>query len=535
MRYLVTGSQMKAIDRYAIDTVGIPSVVLMERAALAVAGAAEELAAELGGVSGTEDASAAEPGGISGNTGRRCGAADRGIQIWAVCGPGNNGADGIAAARLLHNKGYKVTVILAGDLQHSTEEFRLQRRIAENLNVRVIEWNDPLPGRCDLLIDAVFGVGLSRPVEGEYRRVLEMMNLAGAGKILAVDMPSGIHSGSGQILGVAVRADLTVMFGYRKLGSVLYPGRDFCGQVQVCDIGFPEAGIEQLGGPEQIAVTYGPEDLERLPYRPEDSHKGTFGKVLVVAGSENMGGAAYLSALAAYRMGAGLVKIMTPQKNRLMMQQLLPEAILSTYQPGEMGEEPELFHEKIEKECAWADVIVLGPGIGQGEGVWELMREFLTNAYVPMILDADGLNAVARYPELTQYFTENIIVTPHMGEMARLTGLTADQIRRDIVGVAAEYSGQHGITCVLKDAATVVCGRDGQTYVNSSGNSCMAKAGSGDVLTGVIAGILAQGGELWDAAALGVYLHGLAGDRLRGAGSGHGMLARELADEVGRI
>ena len=157
------------------------------------------------------------------------------------------------------------------------------------------------------------------------------------------------------------------------------------------------------------------------------------------------------------------------------------------------------------------------------------------NAYVPMILDADGLNAVARYPELTQYFTEHIIVTPHMGEMARLTGLTSDQIRRDIVGVAAEYSSQHGITCVLKDAATVVCGRDGQTYVNSSGNSCMAKAGSGDVLTGVIAGILAQGGELWDAAALGVYLHGLAGDRLRGAGSGHGMLARELADEVGRI
>ena len=163
------------------------------------------------------------------------------------------------------------------------------------------------------------------------------------------------------------------------------------------------------------------------------------------------------------------------------------------------------------------------------------MRAFLMNAYVPMILDADGLNAVARYPELAKYFTENIIVTPHMGEMSRLTGLTVEQIRDDIVAAAEEYGAEHGITCVLKDAATVVCGRDGQIYVNSSGNSCMAKAGSGDVLTGVIAGLLAQGCEPWDAAALGVYLHGAAGDRIRERDGAHGMLARELADEVGKI
>ncbi len=509
MQYLVTGSQMKAIDRHTIQTVGIPSAVLMERAALAVADAVEEMAA-----------------GAKYNL-SPC--------IRAVCGTGNNGADGIAAGRILHNRGYKVTIVLAGDPQRGTEEFYLQRHIAKNLGMQVVGWKDFLPGRCDILIDAVFGVGLSRPVEGEYLEVLRMMEDCGASGTVAVDMPSGIHSGNGQVMGAAVRADVTVTFGYRKLGSVLYPGRDYCGQVKVCDIGFAPDSIRTLDGGAAPAVTFGPEDLDRIPVRPEYSNKGTFGRILVVAGSENMGGAAYLSALAAYRMGAGLVKIMTEEENRRMMQVLLPEAILKTYRTDEMEDDPETFYRKVQEECAWADVIVLGPGIGQEPRVYELMRAFLMNAYVPMILDADGLNAVARYPELAQYFTENIIVTPHMGEMARLTGLTVEQLRGDIVAAAAEYGGEHGITCVLKDAATVVCGRDGQTYVNMSGNSCMAKAGSGDVLTGVIAGLLAQGCEPWDAAALGVYLHGLAGDRIRDRQGSHGMLARELADEVGRI
>ncbi len=514
MRYLVTGEQMKAIDRNAIQNVGIPSPVLMERAALAVVETAEELAKNPSKDS-FKDPSA--------------------VRVLAVCGTGNNGADGIAAARLLYNKGYKVTILLAGDPSRGTEEYHLQKRIAENLGIPMTDRKDFRPEKCDILLDAVFGVGLGRPVEGEYRNVIRMINGSGAASVVAVDMPSGIHSGNGQIMGEAVRADVTVTFGYKKLGSVLYPGREYCGEVRVRDIGFPADSIEKLGEKETVAVTYGPEDRSLLPPRPESGNKGTFGKVLVVAGSENMGGAAYLSALAAYRMGAGLVRIMTAEENRRMMQELLPEAVLSAYRPGEAEEDPEQFHGKVERECAWADVIVLGPGIGQAEGTGELMREFLTNAYVPMILDADGLNVIARHPELTQYFTDNIIITPHMGEMSRLTGETIESLKRDPVGAAVDYSGRHGITCVLKDAATVVSGRDGQRYVNESGNCCMAKAGSGDVLTGVIAGILAQGGDPWEAAALGVYLHGAAGDRIRGRAGSRGMLARELADEVGRL
>jgi len=542
---------MKAIDQYTIQTIGIPSLVLMERAAAAVAEAAEEEAGSLLGCGqaaslgvsqavsqpaslGTSQSVSQGAGqSVSQRVGQAASQADRdSISIWAVCGTGNNGADGVAAARMLHNKGYQVTVILAGDQTRVTEEFRIQRQIAERLNMQLVEWKDFLPGRCDILIDAVFGVGLTRDVEGEYREVVEMMNQARAKRVIAVDMPSGIHSDTGQIMGCAIKAHRTITFGYEKMGSVLYPGRLWCGRTKVCDIGFPPVSLAQAG---DTACTYGPEDLERIPPRAEYGNKGTFGKVLVAAGSPDMGGAAYLSAKAAYGMGAGLVKVMTARENRQMIQELLPEAILCTYEMDLAQQDPESFHSMIERECAWADVIVLGPGIGQSVSAKQMVREFLMNAYVPVVLDADGLNVIASQPELTQYFTENIIITPHLGEMSRLTGKTVDQIQKSLVKTAQEYSTVYGIQCVLKDAATVVTGRDGQCYINSSGNSAMAKAGSGDVLTGTIAGLLALGMEPWDGAALGVYLHGIAGDRVQERKGPHGLLAGELAQEIGYL
>lgn len=505
MRHLVTGGQMKAIDRYTIETIGIPSLVLMERAAAAVAETVER-----------------EHAGLFTQNSQG--------MIWVVCGTGNNGADGIAAARMLHNKGYRVTVLLAGDQSKGTEEFKLQKEIGSRLGLRMLRWDEALQGNCDVLIDAVFGVGLTRPIEGEYLEVLEFMNGCASSCVVAVDMPSGIHSDHGRIMGKAVKADVTVTFGYQKIGSLLYPGREYCGRIQVADIGFPPVSLEQAG---QTAYTYGPEDLAKIPERQPYSNKGTFGKVLIVAGSKDMCGAAYLSGLAAYRMGAGLVKIMTVEENRPMLQQLLPEAILSSYDSRQAEEDPDLLGQKVERECAWADVIVLGPGIGRAPYAENLVREFMMNAYVPMVIDADALNIIAEREELTQYFTENIMITPHLGEMARLTGLTIPEIQSDLIKTAADYSGRYGIQCVLKDAVTVVTGREGQCYINSSGNSSMAKAGSGDVLTGVIAGLLSLGVDIWDAAVLGVYLHGAAGDRGRKRYGQHGMLARDLADEIG--
>lgn len=498
MRVLVSGSQMREIDRYTMEEIGIPSMVLMERAAMAVVSQVEQ----------------------------RCTRADR---IWAVCGTGNNGADGIAVGRMLHLKGYRVSILLCGDTGRGTGEYHQQLAIAKALTVPVIEYHDFIPGSCDVIVDGIFGVGLGREIEGEYREAMEMLKSRHAREVIAIDIPSGVHSDTGQIMGIGLKATATVTFGYEKLGSVLYPGKAYCGDVVVADIGFPEVSYEKCGGIRYF--TYEAEDVKRRPARPADANKGTFGKVLVVAGSRNMSGAAYLSALAAYRMGAGLVKILTVEENRQILQTQLPEAILETYDM----EDGEISESQIAKACDWATVIVLGPGIGREPYVELLVKNVLVQAYVPIIIDADGLNAIAAHPELTQYYTENIIITPHVGEMSRLTGQSIESIKAAPVDTALRYSGLHGITCVLKDAVSVVTGKEGQVYLNTSGSSAMAKAGAGDALTGAIAGLLAQGEENWEAAILGVYLHGVAGDRCLDRLGAHGLLAGDITNELGVI
>ena len=384
------------------------------------------------------------------------------------------------------------------------------------------------------MIDAVFGVGLSREIEGDYRLCLEAMNSLSPipGLRVAVDIPSGIHADTGRVMGTAFRADLTVTFGWEKQGTLLYPGREYAGNVRVEDIGFPEEAMERAAGEEErkAAFTYGPEDLAGVPARRAYSNKGSFGRVLVVAGSKGMCGAAYLSALGAYRCGAGLVKILTVEENRPVLQNLLPEAILALYDPETINRDKEGFRTFMEEQTSWADVVVLGPGLGAGPCVEYLAETILTSAFVPVIIDADALNAIAAHPYLTSYYTENIIITPHLGEMSRLTGKSIKEIQADLPSAASEYAARYGITCVLKDAATVAAGRDGDLYINSSGCSAMAKAGSGDVLTGIIAGLIAIGTEEEQAAFLGVYIHGLAGER---AGrDSHSMLASELADAL---
>lgn len=498
MRYLLTGKQMKAVDRYTIEQIGIPSLVLMERASMAVAKEVME------------------------HSGKR-------EHIWVACGTGNNGADGIAAARMMFLKGYDVLVLLAGNPEHGTAEYGLQLKIAQELGLNIAEFKDFIPGRCDVLVDAVFGVGLDREIRGEYRELLELLNNRKPRFTVAVDIPSGIHSDTGKIMGIGIKADVTVTFGWQKLGTCLYPGKEYSGRVVIDDIGFPQKSLEQVS-PQSF--TYEEEDKKRVPIRPAYSNKGSFGKVLIIAGSAGMSGAAYLSASAAYAMGAGLVKVFTVEANRGILQQQLPEAIIECYDPEAALRGTGNFKEQAEKMLEWADLAVLGPGIGQDDYVPCLVEFVLSHAYVPIILDADGLNAVAGKPELTGYFTENIIITPHLGEMSRLTGKSIGEIRENLHETASEYSGKYGITCVLKDAVTVVGMKDGRVYYNSSGNSAMAKAGSGDVLTGIIAGLLGLGMEESEAAALGVYLHGCAGDRVCREKGQHSLLARDLVEAI---
>ena len=497
MRRLVTGKQMKEIDGYAIGTVGIPSLVLMERAALAVA---DQMELEYGCL--------------------------RDARVLIFCGTGNNGADGAALARILFLRGSAVTVLTVGAKERWTEEMSRQIAIDGKLGIPVEEFGSFLPGHSDIVVDALFGVGLSRDVEGIFADAVRFMSEQKPRLTVAVDIPSGISSETGCVMGVSVCADLTVTFGYEKLGMMFYPGRGCCGKTVVSDIGFPSYD----GYEGRRFFAYEEADKGLIPARRPDSHKGTYGRVLVAAGSEGMCGAAFLSALAAYRTGAGLVKILTVKENVSILHTLLPEAILSPYDPEAAQENPEEFKRLVENECAWASVIVVGPGLGKAPYVRLLVQTVLLSAYVPIIVDADGLNAVAEYPHLAGYFTENVIVTPHLGEMARLTGRDAEELRADLAGVAAGYSEEKGITCVLKDSVSVVARRDGTVFVGDSGCSAMAKGGSGDVLTGVIAGLIALGLSEDEAASAGVWIHGLAGRTAAGKKGTHSVLARDIAE-----
>ena len=503
MKAVLNGKEMKEFDARSIKGYGIPSLVLMERAAMAVAEKAEKILEK-------------EEAGT----------------VWSVCGFGNNGADGVAAARMLFLKGYDVKIVFPQRDGKGSEELEAQLNVVKRLGIPVMTAED-LPDLVEkkipaqpfrkagerkrscrgVILDAIFGIGLSRNVEGAYRKLIRWINGQEDMKVIAVDVPSGISSDNGSVMGDAVRADMTVTFGEKKLGQVLFPGRELCGHLQMLDR----------------------EDLLRIPARMADSNKGTYGKVLVMAGAKNMAGASLLSARAAYRMGAGLVKVFTPEENRLIVQEKLPEAILATYDTKEAEKDPENFARKIARETEWADVIVLGPGIGMEDYARCMVENVLKDAYVPIILDADALNLAAEYRELTGYFTENIIVTPHMKEMSRLTGIQIEEMKENPVRTAREFADQYGVVCVLKDAATVIAGRDGKTFVNGSGTPAMAKGGSGDVLTGVIAGLVALGLEESDAAALGVYVHGLAGEAAEKHFGVHGVLAGEIADCLSEV
>ena len=521
MKAVLSGKEMKAFDTSSIKGYGIPSLVLMERAALAAADEAERILRE-----------------------------EKAGTVWSVCGFGNNGADGVAAARMLFLKGYDVKIVFPQRDGKGSEELEAQLNIVKRLGIPVMtaeelpsfeenrEAANPFAKKEEktacrgVILDAVFGIGLSRNVEGTYKKLIEWINAQADMKKIAVDIPSGISSDTGEVMGAAVRADVTVTFGMKKLGQVLFPGREYCGRLIVEDVGFvPESDAER----EKHVQMLDEEDLLRIPARMPDSNKGTYGKVLVMAGAKNMAGAACLSARAAYRMGAGLVKIFTPEENRIIVQEKLPEAVLSTYDTKEAEKDPENFARKIARETEWADVIVLGPGIGMEDYARLMVENVLKDAYVPIILDADALNLASEYRELTGYFTENIIVTPHMKEMSRLTGIQIEEIKENPIRAAREFADQYGVVCVLKDAATVIAGRDGKTFVNGSGTPAMAKGGSGDVLTGVIAGLIALGLEESDAASLGVYVHGLAGEKAEKRFGVHAVLAGEIADCLAEV
>ena len=343
--------------------------------------------------------------------------------------------------------------------------------------------------------------------------------------VVAVDIASGINADNGQIMGVAVKADYTVTFGYKKTGIMFYPGATYSGSVEVVNAGFvPQNVLHNKVDGFGSTFTYSDDDIDRLVVRTSDSNKGTYGRTLIIAGSKNMGGAAVLSASAAYRSGTGLVKVLTHEVNKTPVLVRMPECLIATYQDN-MPLAAEL-----QKDFAWAKSIAVGPGLSMNGVAAEITKCVLEINDKVRILDADALNIIAAENIDFKGNTDgNIIVTPHLMEMSRLTGESVADIKKDLVQCAKKFAKEHQCICVLKDARTVVT--DGMdVYINSTGNDGMSTGGSGDVLTGLMAGFTAMGIDAFEAACLAVYVHGKAGDIAALKRGKAGMTASDIAN-----
>ena len=492
MQLWVNAAQMKAADQYTIQKLGVPSLELMEHAAQACVQVLEDEKVDLS-------------------------------HVCVVCGSGNNGGDGFAIARILQNNRYSVETFCVGNPEHYTEETQEQMHRLQECGGK-ITYGMPQEDSYSVIIDAVFGVGLSRKVEGRYRQVIEQMNRM-RGTKFAVDIPSGLSATTGCILGCAFKADYTVTFQLKKIGLELSQGRTMAGRVIVPDIGI---STDSICEDQEIVRTAG-KDIYRkmLPDRPEDSNKGTYGRLLVIAGSKGMAGAAYLNAHAAYMTGAGLVRIYTFSDNREILQTLLPEAIITTYE--------EYNKEELLSLLTWADGVCIGSGLGMSRLSEKILKTVIEYVKVPCLIDADGLNLLAENKNyLNQMAERRFVITPHMKEMSRLTGTPVEELKADRIQILKDFISRYRITCVLKDSRTLIASEEKGIRMNLTGNSAMAKAGSGDVLAGVISGWMVQGKEAEDAAELGTYIHGLSGDLAKFEKGVYSVMARDLIEYISK-
>lgn len=494
---LVRAATMRELDRHTIEDLGIPGALLMECAGRVVAEAVREVAAP-------------------------------GAPVTVLCGGGNNGGDGFVAARHLHLLGVPVRVACLSDPQRLRGDAADNWRRARAVGVPVAPERWRLdPG--SVVVDALLGTGLDRDVEGTAASWIRRLNQARPGcRVVAVDLPSGLHADTGAVLGVAVEADVTVTLGLPKLGLALEPGRSLAGRVRVGRIGIADEapGVVPEGELWTAAAA-----AARLPERPRDGHKGSFGHVLVVAGSEGKSGAAALAALGASRAGAGLVTIACPRGLNAILEGKCTEAMTAPVDEAPGGTLSGAAEKSIRDLAETRDAVVLGPGLGRADETLELVRRLAARVPRPLVLDADGLIAFAEDPSLLASRRAPTIVTPHPGEAAALLGGSAAEINRDRAGAARRLAEQTGAVVVLKGAATVTADRE-RLAVNPTGGPLLATGGTGDVLSGMVGGLLAQGLEPFEAAALGVWIHGAAGDRLAERQGPGGALAGEVADAV---
>jgi NAD(P)H-hydrate epimerase len=483
---LVTSESMRAIDNECINNLGIPGLKLMENAGV---GTARFIERELGSVG------------------------DKRITV--VCGKGNNGGDGFVIARELKTRGAAVGVYLAGHRDDVGGDARAnldrlgRETVVELTDGRSVGALVQAMTNSDLVVDAVFGTGFQGVPRGLSGTVIGQINLCGR-RVLAVDVPSGLNATTGVAEGECVRADWTCTMGLPKRGFYLHPGKEYVGRVHVVDIGVPASVLEAMGLKENVLT---PEEAAGLlPDRPHDAHKGTFGKIVVIAGSVGYTGAAALTAASALRSGAGLVTLGVPASLNDILEAKLTEVITRPL-PETAGRALSADALPAAREMlAAADAAAVGPGVSRDPGTQELVRAIVAEIDLPCVVDADGLNALSPEAVGARTGSAPLVLTPHPGEMSRLSGRAVGDVQSRRDEVAREVAERARATVLLKGEATVVADADGQVYINPTGNSGLASGGTGDVLTGIVAALLGRGLSGIEAGALGAYIHGAAGD-----------------------
>jgi hydroxyethylthiazole kinase-like uncharacterized protein yjeF len=523
---VVTAEEMRKIDRETIEGFGIPGIVLMERAGLAVSSKIKEL------------------------VGRK--------RVLVVSGSGNNGGDGLVVARHLHNEGWDVKVFLTARPEDLKGDALLQYKAALNFGVNIQPVKElftnysSLIARHSIIVDALLGTGLSKNVTGILSDVIKLINKID-NPVFSVDIPSGISSDNGQVMGEAVKAEYTVTFGLPKRGHLLYPGAEYSGKLFIEDIGFPEELIRS----EKCKV----ELLEKnvvsalIHERHKYSHKGDYGHVLVVAGSRGKTGASLMAARACLRTGAGLVTIGIPESLADIFQSRVTEEmtlILPDKGDGTLSEKAS--NKILDFLNKTADLLAIGPGIGVSNETNKLMKTLIRNSLAPMVIDADGINSIEGEIEVFSKTKAPVILTPHPGEMARLLQQSAlpslppprrarkgvkariselvTKTEQDRLNTAMSFAKKTGTYLVLKGVPTIIAIPDGRTFINSTGNPGMATGGTGDVLTGMISGFLSQTMKPVNACILGVFMHGLAGDIAASEKGQRTMIATDIIERI---
>jgi NAD(P)H-hydrate epimerase len=505
---ILTAAQMREADRFTIEDIGIPSLVLMENAGRQVVAAIE---------AGYEQQLAG--------------------RVAVLCGRGNNGGDGFVVARTLLQRGVDTSVFVISSLGDVRGDARTNLDILGRLGVTVVEIADEQSwelhfseiSQCTLIVDAILGTGLKAAVSGMLETVIADINAADI-PIIAVDLPSGLSADTPQLLGDCVNAAMTVTLAAPKLPLVLPPGEEHAGDVVIADIGIPYEVIEGLDGAHVDLLT--PEQLRELVEpRTADSHKGDFGRLTVVAGSVGKTGAAFLAGMGALRSGAGVVTVATPASCLPIVASMAPELMTEPLDEQGGGISAAAIERTLDLQH---DIIACGPGLGRSRGASAFVFALVDRATVPLVLDADALTLLAEEPgRLVGRDDRDVIITPHPGEMARLAGVPVDEVQANRLEVAADFATTHRVYVVLKGHRTVIATPAGRVFINPTGNPGMATAGTGDILTGMVGAWLAQLLDAEAACRLAVFLHGAAGDRAENARGQVAMTAADLLAHLG--